>query len=145
MKKITALLFCISSFFVSKNMNAQSDTIHISDINPVVEMDSTLSAGGNIKLIVNFKLDNSAQADSVFFMFGSEPNGAQTTTEFGMFKKIGSSYYVNTQGMNYRIENGEASCKLIITESQYVSSAYLSLIVKNKSGMMTNRLSIRIN
>ncbi len=145
MKKITILLFSTLLFLLTKSVNAQVDTVHLSDINPVVEMDSSLSANGNIKLAINFKLDNSAQADSVFFMFGSVLNGAEIATEPGMFKKIGSSYYVSVQGTNYRIENGEASCKLIVPETQFVSSAFLSLIVKTKSGRLTNILSIRIN
>ena len=145
MKKITILLFCFAIFLSCKSVCAQSTTVHISDVNPVTDIDSAMSSSNKVRLSINFKVDNPEQADSVFVKFGTTASGAEIFTETGIFKKTGTDYFVKIQGPSYQIINGEASCKVKITKLQYTSATYLSLVVKDKEGAFTNQLSIRIN
>ncbi|MBA3705300.1 MAG: hypothetical protein H0W84_05215 [Bacteroidetes bacterium] len=147
MKKIV-MYFLFYSFIIFSciNANAQSNSVvRIYDLNPGTETDSTTSQAKKVKMFVNFKIVNVDKADSVFFLFGNTPGGSETTKELGQFNKLGSDYVVKTQGPSYPIINNEASCRVKISMSDYYNSSYLSLVVKDKSGLFTNVLNIRIN
>lgn len=125
--------------------NQQKSPIRISDLSPGTEIDSIVSQENKIRLFVSFKIDNPTNADSVFFMFGTSKKGKEITVETGKFIKNGSVYSVKTQGPAYEIINSEAICKVKVTKKQFNSSKFLSLVVKDKSGLYTNVLNIRIN
>ncbi|MGQ0829854.1 MAG: hypothetical protein ACT4ON_15815 [Bacteroidota bacterium] len=143
-KKLNYLLLFLF-ILINCNIGFSQSSVHISDLNPGVEIDSTMSVTGEIRLFINFKIDDVSQADSVFFMFGTTKGGSEIFKENGKFQKTGSNHFVKTQGSDYQIINTEASCKVNIGETQYNSSPYLSMVVKDKSGLYTNTLHIRIN
>lgn len=148
MKKIVGYLLLIAALIIfQKNAGAQTklSELKIFDLNPGVETDSTVSKEGKSRLFVNFKLSDVSLADSVFFMFGATKEGKEVVTETGQFTKSGSLYSVKTQGPSYTIVNSEASCRIKVTKKQLKDCRFLSLVVKDKSGLYTNVLNIRIN
>lgn len=146
MKKIINCLLFLSSM-VFHNATAQGlSPLKIYDLSPGMEaIDSTTSKEGKSKLYVNFKLDDPSIADSVFFWFGTAKNMKDVVMETGKFEKKGSVYSVKTQGPSYPVINSEVSCRIKITKKQFKDSSYLSMIVKDKNGLFTDVLTIRIN
>jgi hypothetical protein len=147
MKKIASFLLLLSAIIFSQKsaVAQQLSALRIFDLNPGIEMDSTVSQEGKSRLYVNFKLSDVSLADSVFFRFGTTRGGAEVVTETGEFKKAGSVYSVKTQGPSYVITNSEASCRIKITKKQLKDCTFLSMVVKDKSGLYTNVLYTRIN
>lgn len=145
MKKINILLFCSIALLWVKSVSAQSTLVHISDLNPVTDIDSIESLNNKVRFVINFKIDNPAQADSVFVKFGTSAQGSEILTNAGNVKKIGGNYFVKIQAASYQVINTEVSCKVKITKAQYALATYVSIIVKDKSGLYSNELSIRIN
>jgi hypothetical protein len=150
MKKLACYLLLLSAVVIfQKNAIAQAklSALKIFDLNQgvEVELDSTVSKEGKSRLFVNFKLSDVSLADSVFFKFGTTKEGAEVTTETGEFKKSGSVYSVKTQGPSYVITNSEAACRIKITKKQLRDCKFLSLVVKDKTGLYTNVLNTRIN
>lgn len=149
MKKIMNYVLLLSAFIIfQKNAAAQKQqlsALKIYDLNPGIETDSTVSKEGKSRLYVNFKLSDASLADSVFFRFGTTKEGEDVVIETGNFTKSGSDYSVKTQGPSYVIRNAEVSCRIKITKKQLKDCRFLSMVVKDKSGLYTNVLSMRIN
>jgi hypothetical protein len=139
------LFFALISFQKNAAGQTQLSALKIFDLNPGVETDSTVSKEGKSRLYVNFKLSDVSLADSVFFRFGTTKEGTDVVIETGEFKKSGAVYSVKTQGPSYAIVNSEASCRIKITKKQLMDCKFLSMVVKDKSGLYTNVLNMRIN
>jgi hypothetical protein len=148
MKKLINCLLLLSVFVIfQKNAIAQTklSELKIFDLNPGIEIDSATSKEGKSRLFVCFKMSDVTLADSVFFKFGRAKEGADVIIENGEFKKSGAEYSVKTQGPSYVIRNSEASCRIKISKKQLKDCKFLTLVVKDKSGLYTNILSVRIN
>jgi hypothetical protein len=148
MKKIVKCLLLFSVFILFQNSAfAQKllSGLKIYDLNPGVQLDSAVSKEGKSKLFVNFKLSDPSIADSVFFYFGTTKGGTEVVTETGKFTKSGSVYSVKTQGPAYDVINMEVSCRIKITKKQLKDCKFLSMVAKDKSGLYSNVLSMRIN
>jgi hypothetical protein len=148
MKRIVNYFLLVSALIIFQKSGLAQTTlssIKIYDLNPGVEVDSTVSKENKERLFVNFKLSDVTTADSVFFRFGTTQGSSDVVTETGNFKKSGSDYAVKTQGPSYPIVNLEASCRIKITKNQLKQATFLSMVVKDKSGLYTNVLSIRLH
>lgn len=148
MKKIVKALLLLSSFlFFQKSVHAQTmeSPLKIYDLNPGVENDSSVSSEGKFRLYVNFKLSDPSLADSVFFSFGTTEGSKDVVTETGNFSKKGSVYSLKVQGPSYEVINTEVSCRLKIKKKELSDCKYLTLVAKDKSGLYTNALTLRIN
>lgn len=118
--------------------------IHITDLNPGLQPDAAVSQEEKVKYFVNFKIEDASQADSVFFYFGTTAGGAEVVKEAGNFQKNGTAYSVKTQGPSYPIINTEVSCRIKITKKQFENAKFLSVVVKDKTGLYSNVLKMRI-
>ena len=142
--KYILIVAVLISFYSNGFAQVKGSSIRIKDLNPGEEVDSTTSKENKAKYFVNFKIDDPSQADSVFFRFGTTKGGAEVLTETGTFKKDGNSYSVKTQGPSYPVKNTEISCRIKITKKQYRDAEFLSLVVKDKAGLYTNVLTMRL-
>lgn len=138
------LIIFLIAFLVGDKLKAQS-TVHIYDLNPVSYTDSVLAQSGMIRLNVNYKIQNIAQADSVYFMRGSNSNASDVGVTRGKVIFVNGNYYVAIGAEQFPIARFETTNAVILPAAQYILSKYISVKVKDKSGNMSNTVSIRIN
>lgn len=145
MKLIKYIFLFSTGFLNTVNMEAQTSLVHIYDLTPGSYIDSLAAYPEMVQLNVNFKIENTNQADSVFFMLGTTPNTANIANVTGKFRLVNGSSFVEINANQYPVINDEASCQVILSKSQLDLSKYLSMFVKDLQGNISNSLNIRIN
>lgn len=145
MKLIKYIFLFFTGFLGMESLEAQTSLVHIYDLAPDSYIDTLAGHPEIVELNVSFKIENTNQADSVFFMLGTNPNTADIANATGKFRLINGSYFVEISTNQYPVLNDETSCQLILSESQLDLSNYLSMFVKDLQGNISNSLNIRIN
>lgn len=145
MKLIKYIFLFFTGYISTLSLEAQTSLVHIYDLAPGSYIDTLAAHPQMVQLNVSFKIENSNQADSVFFMLGTSPNTGDITTATGKFRLVNGSYFLEISMNQYPVINDETSCQLILSASQLDLSKYLSMFVKDLQGNISNNLNIRIN
>lgn len=145
MKLIKYIFLFFTGFLNMVIVEAQTSLVHIYDLTPGSYIDTLAAHPEMVQLNVNFKIENTNQADSVFFMLGTTPNTADIANATGKFRLVNGSYFVEISTNQYPVINDETSCQVILSQSQLDLSKYLSMFVKDLQGNISNSLNIRIN
>lgn len=138
MKKSLLLVFVL----LTMSMTAFSQT------SPVKIIDLAVSPGVNADtlqldstdLIVNFKVKNSNQAQSAYFLFGTAPDLGDIKIVNGTFLNVSGTVYLVTNGYQNEINDYAAQAYIKLSTLQNTSFNYLTVYVQDNTGLFTTKL-----
>lgn len=135
------LLFIIVLLSLSTMSFSQSSVVKILDlaVNPAINADTSLQSDST-DLIVNFKIKNSLQAQTAYFLFGTAPDLGDITTVTGAFLNQGGIMYLITNGYQNEINDYAAQAFIKLSALQNSGFNYLTLYIQDNTGQLTNKL-----
>ena len=141
MKK-TILLFLLA---LAGNA-APAQTVELYDLEPGFYTDTLTSTSGHIRLGVAVKIQNVAQADSIYFMLGTTINASDVSIYKRKFILSGSDYFIDAGPVQYPVSgNFQIYDPLNLPLTEFNAAHYVSVRVKDVSGNLSGIVSMLIN
>ncbi len=123
-------------------------TITFSQTSPVKIIDLSVSPGVNADtlqldstdLILNFKIKNSSQASTAYFLFGTVPDSGDILSINGTFSNQSGIIYLTTNGYQNEITDYSVQAYMKLSNQQNTDFIYLTVYVQDNTGLLTDKL-----
>lgn len=134
-------LFLIALLSITAITYSQTSPVKIIDLAviPGVKADTLLQTDST-DLIVNFKVKNSNQASSAFFLFGTAQDVGDIFSINGTFLNQSGTIYLITNGYQNEIADYSAQAFIKLSGQQNTDFNYLTVYVQDNSGLITDKL-----
>ena len=139
MKK--TLLIVIVLLLISGIIFSQTSPVKIIDLSviPGIKADTTLQLDST-DLIVNFKIKNSNQAVSAYFLFGTSQDAGDIFTINGTFINLSGTMYLITNSQQNEIADYSAQAFIKLSNVQSSNFNYLTVYIQDNTGLLTDKL-----
>ena len=132
-------IFAFAAAFVLAMFSFAQSSVQIKDIyvQPVTGIESTST---NNQLEVMFKMNSQEEASVLHLQFGTAQDLGDVLTIDAEITEQGEQYYVSYDGEDQLIIGYDTSLTVELTANQASSYNYITLLVEDSNGEMSNKL-----